>query len=82
MKNCETWTLRQTNSISSYILNEKNCNRSEEYPVSAMSLNANKIIETEQCFICPLSSPILWWLVYTQNEAATLPMLISILIGL
>ena len=37
-KNCNKWTLRQTNSISSYILNEKNYNPFEKYPVNAISL--------------------------------------------
>ena len=31
MKNCKKWTLRQTNSVSSYILNEKNYNPFEKY---------------------------------------------------
>ena len=43
--------------------------------------NANKIIETEQCFTCPLSPPILRWQAYTRNEAVTWPKSISILIG-
>ena len=47
----QKWTLRQTNSILSYILNEKNDNPFEKYPE-----NANKIIEIEKCFTCPLAS--------------------------
>ena len=42
MKNCKKWTLRQTNSISSYILKEKNYNSFEKYPVNAMSLKMRK----------------------------------------
>ena len=38
MKNSKKWTLLQTNSISSYILNEKNYNPFEKYPVNATLL--------------------------------------------